>query len=259
MNSTTTLYGIVRLIACIGIILYSNQIIYAQIINIESRRMATDTTGWAGDIGIAVSASKNALSYFTFNGKGHLQFKTENDIWLGIVDYNMVHAGGEDFGKSGFGHLRYNRKLSQLVRFEVFTQGQFNEVSKIDVRYLNGVGFRFKLSQFERAKFYYGITYMNEYEEIIDEAVINKDHRLSSYFSFTLAPEKGITLSNTTYIQPLFNDFQDYRLSNDTRLYFKITGRLNFVTTFHYLYDANPPVDIPNSNYQVDNGLTYGF
>jgi len=259
MNSTTSFSKGFRVLSIIFLLIYCGQNLSAQIINIESRRIVTDTVGWSGDIGISISAAKNAVSYFTFNGKGHLQYKTTNDIWLGLVDYNMVHAGGEDFGKSGFGHVRYNRKLSKLIRLELFTQAQFNEVSKIDVRYLNGVGIRLKLSQFERAKFYYGITYMNEYEEIIDSDFINRDHRMSSYFSFTLSPETGISLSNTTYIQPLVNDFRDYRLSNDTRLFFKITGRLNFVTTFHYLFDANPPIGVPKSNYQVDNGLTYGF
>ena len=111
--------GFCKTFLCILFICCLHIQIQAQIINIESRRIITDTVGWSGDLGISVSASKAAKSFFTFNGKGHLQFKTNKDLFLAILNYNLVHAGGEDFGNSGFGHLRYNRKLSSLL-FKLF-------------------------------------------------------------------------------------------------------------------------------------------
>lgn len=247
-----------KLILVIGVI-FNAYFLKAQIVNIESQRIITDTIGWSGNLGMSISASKNTKSYFTFNGQGHIQYKTEKDLILGILDYNLVNAGGEDFGNNGFAHIRYNNKLSDLVRLELFTQLQFNEISLIKLRSLNGIGLRLKLSQLERAKFYYGATYMYEYEEIKNQADINKDHRLSSYFTFSLKPEKNIQFSNTIYIQPKFADFKDYRLSNDTRLIFNITESLKFITNFNYLFDANPPLGVPKSTYEVRNGLRYLF
>jgi hypothetical protein len=232
---------------------------FCQIVNIESQRIITDTVGWSGDLGISVSASKNTKSYFTFNGHGHLQFKSHKNLFLSILDYNLVHAGNEDFDNTGFGHLRYNRKVSDLFSFEAFTQFQFNEITKIELRSLNGLGFRLKLSQYERSKFYYGLAYMFEYEEVKDVSFINKDHRMSSYFSFTLKPEETVVFSNTTYIQPKLNEFRDYRLSNNTRLVFNITTHLKFVTQFNFLFDARPPEGVPRSSYEVKNGLNYRF
>jgi len=231
----------------------------AQIINIESQRIITDTVGWSGDLGISLAASKNAKSYTAFNGHGHVQHKNHNNLWLFILDYDLVHAGDENFSDSWFGHLRYNRKLGKTIRAEAFFQGQYNEISKIDLRILNGLGVRFKLSDLERSKFYYGITYMYEYEEVADIAEINHDHRLSSYFTFTLKPESNVLFRNTTYIQPLLSDFQDYRLSNDSRLIFSITKQLKFTTTFSFLFDSRPPIEVPNSIYQINNGLNFQF
>ena len=231
----------------------------AQIINIENQRIVTDTTGWSGNLGVTLAASKNTVSYTAFNAQGHIQCKTENDLWLFLVDYDLVRAGDQNFSDSWFSHVRYNRKLGELVRLESFSQAQYNEISKINLRLLNGIGARFKLSDYTRAKFYFGLAYMYEYEEVIADDVINKDSRLSSYFTFTLKPENHVLLSNTTYIQPLFGDFEDYRLSNDTRLVFSITSQLRFSTTFRFLYDSNPPIEVPNSIYQINNGLFFQF
>lgn len=100
---------------------------------------------------------------------------------------------------------------------------------------------------------------MHEYEELSDPEIINKDIRLSTYMSFTLAPEKTITFRNTTYVQPLTADFNDYRLANNTRLRFGITRNLNFTTDFSFLYDSRPPIDVPIINYLEKNGLNYRF
>lgn len=231
----------------------------SQIINIESQRIITDTTGLSGNAGIALAASKFTKSYVAVSTNGHLQYQTPKDLWLFIIDYDLVNAGGENFSNSAFGHIRYNRELSDVVRLELFTQGQFNSVTKIDIRYLNGLGLRLKLSPYERAKFYYGLTYMHEYERLKEPVITNNDSRLSSYFTFTLKPEETVLFVNTTYIQPRLSDFGDYRLSNDTRLVFNVTNQLKFVTTFHFLYDSRPPEGIPTINYQVRNGLSYGF
>ena len=196
----------------------------SQIINIESQRIVTDTTGLSGNAGITLAASKFTKSYAAVSTNGHIQYQTPKDLWLFIIDYDLVNAGGENFNNSAFGHIRYNRELSDVIRLEIFTQGQFNSVTKIDIRYLNGLGLRLKLSPYERAKFYYGLTYMHEYERLKEPSVTNNDSRLSSYFTFTLRPEETVLFVNTTYIQPRLSDFEDYRFSNDTRLVCSVNG-----------------------------------
>jgi len=231
---------------------------FSQIVNIEGKRIATDTVGFAGSLGVNLTASKFTQSFVASNLHGHLQYKTRKDLFLFIADYEVVNAGGEDFNNSGFLHLRYNRKLGKVIRAEVFTQAQYNSVTKLEVRLLNGAGLRFKLSQYERAKFYWGMAAMYEYEQVQDEGTMN-DIRLSTYLTFTMKPEKTVLFSNTTYAQPRVNTFSDYRIANNSRLVFDITSKLKFVTNFSFLYDAKPPIDVPQVNYQIKNGLTYKF
>lgn len=231
----------------------------AQIINMESKRIATDTTGLSGNMGVSLSASRFTQSFVAADVSGHIQWKTTRNIYLLVGNLQIVNAGGESFNNSGFGHFRINRKFSSVIRGELFTQIQYNSVTKITKRILNGVGIRLKLSQFETAKIYWGLAVMNEYEELSDPKIINKDNRLSSYFTFTLAPVKKISLRNTTYVQPKLSDFKDYRLANNTVINFGITDNLKFTTSFSFLYDSSPPIDIPTVNYQVKNGLNYKF
>ena len=231
----------------------------AQIVNMESKRISTDTTGFSGRMGISLSASRFTQSFVSADVSGQIQWKTNKNLYLLVGDFQIVNAGGESFNNSGFGHFRYNRKLSEVVRGELFTQIQYNSVTKITKRILNGIGIRFKLSPHETAKIYWGLAYINEYEEVSEPKIINKDHRLSSYFTFTLTPVDKISFRNTTYVQPRLDDFKDYRLSNNTRLSFGITEKLKFTTIFSFLYDSRPPAEVPSINYQVKNGLNYTF
>lgn len=231
----------------------------AQIINMESKRIATDTTGFSGKVGVSLSASRFTQSFVSADVSGQIQWKSQRNLYLLVGDFQIVNAGGENFNNSGFGHFRYNRKFNDVIRGELFTQIQYNSVTKITKRILNGAGIRFKLSQLETAKIYWGFAVMNEYEELSDPKIINKDNRLSSYFTFTLAPVKTISLRNTTYVQPKMADFKDYRLANNTVLNFGITKNLKFTTVFSFLYDSRPPVEVPTINYQVKNGLNYKF
>ena len=225
----------------------------------ESKRVSTDSTGFTGNMGVSLSASRFTQSYVAADMSSQIQWKTNRNVYLLVGEFDIVNAGGESFNNSGFLHFRYNRKFNEVIRGELFTQIQYNSVTKITKRILNGVGIRLKLSPLETAKIYWGFAVMNEYEELSEPKIINKDFRISSYFSFTLAPVEKISLRNTTYIQPRISDFKDYRLANSTLLDFGITAHLKFTTTFNFLYDSRPPEDVPTINYQVKNGLNYKF
>jgi hypothetical protein len=243
----------------ISIFLLFTSHLFGQVINIEKKRIITDTTGISGNIGVNFSSAKTTRTFTIFSFNGHLQYKTEKNLFLLLGNVDWLKAGDAKFDNRGFAHFRYNYKVNPVVRLEAFTQVQFNRLLKIDQRNLNGLGIRLKLSELERAKFYFGLAYMNEYEVLEEPAEINTDHRASSYLTFTLIPETTVTLSNTTYIQPKLDDLEDYRLNNDTNLSFQITEHLKFVAVLNFLYDANPPIDVPNLVYTVKNGLTYGF
>ena len=233
---------------------------HGQIVNIERERIASaDSVGWFGDAGLNFSTSRTTVSHLSLGINTQVQRKGRKSLLLLLTDFNLLNAGDQEFVNNAFAHLRFNTKVSNVIRWEWFTQIQYNNLTKIDQRWLAGSGPRLKLTPYETAKFYWGVAYMYEYEELIDPALIHRDHRLSSYLSFTLAPVENVTFISTTYVQPLLRDFKDYRLHNENVLILAITGNLSLDIRFQVSYDAAPPEGVPEVIYKSVNGLTYEF
>ncbi len=246
----------------------------AQIVNIERRRIQTDTTGLFGSLHFNFSGSKTTKSIISFGAGTFLELKParkgdpeySRDLWLFITDFNLVSGDNEKFSNAGFGHIRFTRKLGKdhsrlghFVRWENFAQVQYNGLTKIGTRALLGTGPRFKLTDSEVSKFYLGVAYMYEYQELIDPEVILRENRMSSYFSFTLLPEENVSFISTTYFQPVLNNFSDYRLSNETTLTLDITKSFSFSFSFNYNFNSTPPSEVPNNTYYFRNRLEYSF
>ena len=231
-----------------------------QIVNIETKRMQSDTTGWMGSINGNFSLTKNQDQVFSTDVNAHLQYKDLKNLYLILGNYGFLKGADESFINSSFLHLRYNRKFSNLFRWEVFTQWQNNKVTKIDSRFLFGMGPRFKLASSASFHLYVASLAMYEYEkEISDPVVHNRNLRSSSYVSFTWLPVHTIELTSTTFYQPLFRDFRDYRFLNQATLNFKATRNLSLGVTWSYLYDSRPVPNVPRTNYSLTTGLKYDF
>ena len=233
----------------------------AQVVNIERQRIATDTTGWFGEANLSFAAAKTTREILSLFAGGLVEYKSKSnkDLWLFITEFSLITGDNEDFSNSGFGHLRYNRKLNETFRWEAFAQIQYNGLTKIETRNLYGTGIRIKLTPYETAKFYLGVAYMYEYEKNNDPIDFHYDDRMSSYFSFTLLPEENVSFMSTTYMQPRLDRWSDYRLTNETTLHLAVTRKLNLDVTFKYNYDVAPPEGVPNSTYYFINGLALEF
>ena len=235
----------------------------AQIVNVEKKRTPTDST-WVGSIELSFAGSKTTKSTVSIFSGGTLQYKPKNekDFWLFDTKYSLVSGDGEKFSNTGYGYIRYNRRVGDApVKSVAFTTFQYEIKKKINMRANGGAGIRIKLTpeQYKLAKFYFGIAYMSEYEELLEPVDYIRENRISSYFTFTLEPYEGVTFVSTTYAQPRVNEFNDYRLCNETSLNLGITKKLTLSTTFNYNYDAAPPEGVPTSTYYFINGLELEF
>ena len=112
----------------------------AQVVNIERKRIATDTTGWFGSANLSFAGSKTTKSILSLFAGGLLEYKPKSnkDLWLLISEFSLISGDNEKFSNSGFAHVRYNRKLNETFRWEFFTQIQYNGLTKIDTRALGG-------------------------------------------------------------------------------------------------------------------------
>ncbi len=232
----------------------------AQILNAESLRKVTDTSGFSGAASVDFALKRNVNDFVTLGSDIHLQYKNKNHLALFKNDVNFQKIEGEKFENSLISHLRYNYKFRPRSIWEVFTQGQYNKINLIEFRGLVGTGPRFKLTNSEKYKFYLGTSAMFEYEELIDGFTpIQRSFRNSSYFSFSLYPSEHISIISTTYYQPLFKDVSDYRISSQSSLLVGLFTNFSVKLSHTFVFDAFPAVGIPNSQYEFKTGIAYTF
>lgn len=233
----------------------------AQIVNIESIRKVSDTSKWSGNASLSLNLTKNKNRIFNLMNTVHIQYLYKKNFILFINEVNFKEANSNSLVDKGIQHLRYNYKVSNSFAWEVFLQSQYDEISEIDFRGLIGSGPRFKLSKSNDYNFFLGTSVMYEYERIENllEDVRHNDFRNSSYISFSLFPKDNISIVSTTYFQPLLKQFNDFRISNDTKMVIGIIKNLGFNIGFKYLYDAFPAIGVPKEQYKLTNGLTYSF
>jgi len=231
----------------------------AQVVNVESKRFLNDTNGFVGKIDFNFQLTQNTQQIINLGNNVHLQYQKGRSRFLLINDLNFVKAGSTNFVNAGFQHFRYNYKVVNRLTWEAFVQSQYNPILRLDLRLLAGTGPRFKLVKNNTLRLYAATLYMYEHEDISGETSQFNTHRLSSYVTFSLSLGENVDFASTTFYQPNLQNFQDYRIANDSSFELLINKKLNFRTGFNLLYDTRQPSGIPNLVYTLRNGLSFKF
>ena len=196
--------------------LFVSESTFSQILNAESLRKVTDTSGFSGSASLDFQLKRNKNDFFTISSNIHVQYKMNNHLVLLKNDVDFQKIEGEKFSNSLISHLRYNYKITPTLAWEAFLQGQYNKVNLINFSGLAGSGPRFKLTQSENYKFYLGTLLMYEYEEVLDNVTpIQRDVRGSFYISFSLYPTEHISIVSTTYYQPKIEQIKEINFTED--------------------------------------------
>ena len=228
---------------------------FSQIVNMEDKRYHTDTTGWAGSVGGSFALTNYGQKVFDVDANAHVQYKSKKSLYLFLGGYGFLKGDQQSYVDYGFLHLRYNYKLTKVLRLEAFTQLQQNTITKIQYRYLIGAGPRFKLVERPKIKLYLGILPMYEIEKETGVAKHITNWRCSNYLSFTFIPNKQTEFTTTTYYQPVMFDAGDYRLLNQSTCKIKAGKKIAVVIRYNYQYDASPAGGITHENYNFGTGI----
>ncbi len=236
-----------------------------QVVNIENRRMQTDSVRVAGQATMLFHYTENNSQRLLVSRNAlALQLKSRNlrDLWLVLLNADLSLANGTAFSKAAFAHLRYNRKLGSQLRWEIMGQWQYNRLLGIQTRALLGSGPRIKCVSRPGGVAYFGSIYMLEYEKTAGDLVVERfDHRMSAYFSasFDLPSWLPGELVSTTYYQPRLDQFSDFRISHETSMELRLTAKLKATLRYSFLYDAAPPVGIRSRAQSFEQGLMLKF
>lgn len=232
----------------------------AQILNAESLRKVTDTSGYSGSAAINFAVKRNTRDFLTFSSDIHVQYKMNKHLVLLKNALAFQKIEGADLENSNILHIRYNYKIADRFTWEAFGQLQKNKINLIAHRTLAGTGIRFKMTRSEKYKFYLGTLAMYENEKLSDGITpVQKNLRNSTYLSFSLYPRDNISLISTTYYQPILKNFSDYRFSNQSSLGVEMFKNVSLNLSYTFTYDTFPAIGIPSSQYDFSTGIAYSF
>lgn len=232
----------------------------AQIVNIENQRIKGDENGFSGNFDLSLSIIQNTKSIFQLGNRNRLYYKKDKHSAMLLTDLLIVKSKNDDFANSGFQHLRYayHSQRYNFLYLEGFQQAQYNRVQLINLRLLLGGGARMKILDKDSAAINLGTFMMAEHEEEVN-GTINQIIRYSLFLSFDFQFTKTFGVNCITYYQPGVFNTQDYRLSIETSMRIGITEKLAFKMSYNLIYDNEPSVSVPKTNYILKNTFSYKF
>ena len=186
----------------------------------------------------------------------------KEQLFLLSLAASLKKSEGNEIEKNSFSHLRYRFYFNDIFSWEVLTQLENDRFKKLKYRGLLGSGPRVekKISGNFGADF--GIAALIEWEKIdaiMGERVNYRDYRLSSYFGLAYKVEKNAELRSRFFFQPLFNEFEDYKVFFQTTLSLSFNKKFSVFLTYNLIGDSNPPGDVKNWDRAFKTGLNISF
>ncbi len=214
--------------------------IFAQVVNIENKRIYDDTSGWSGTVDASFSAQQTRDLLFSLNFRTLAQYKTRKHFFLLLNDFGYS-KGDVVYANRGMSHFRYAYRIKNGPwKWESYFQIQYNQLLLQRNRSLAGTGLRWKIYDNNQIRFFTGSSFFFEYEEIQPYTEFNHGVRWSNYLSwFINKPTYAFTA--VTYYQANVQDFKDYRLSGQYTFLFKLKKNLDFKFEFSNNFDSKPP------------------
>jgi hypothetical protein len=235
----------------------------AQLVNIETKRLQTDSTRFVLNADFAFNHSNNdGVSVNQINGTLTTQLKSKDlkRTYLFLGNYRLIDADEGNLQNSWFLHTRFNYKFNQLLRFEAFLQGQYNQLLVVEQRNLVGAGLRLKWMNRVNFSGYLGNSYMYEVEYSDRAGTTEYNHRNSTYLSVSyLSKSKNFSVTNTVYYQPLYKNLKDYRLLEQFRLDIPLAEWFKVFTIYDYYFDSKTPLNTREYTSQLQIGVGLSF
>ncbi|MBZ9629988.1 DUF481 domain-containing protein [Salegentibacter sp. LM13S] len=235
----------------------------AQLVNIETKRLQTDSTRFVLSADFAFNHSNNdGVSVNQVNGTLTTQLKSKDlkKTYLFLGNYRLIDSDEGNLQNSWFLHTRFNYKFNQLLRLEAFLQGQYNQLLVVEQRNLVGAGLRMKWMNRENFSGYLGNSYMYEVEYSDRAGTTNYNHRNSTYLSVSyLSKSKNFSVTNTVYYQPLYKNLEDYRILEQFRLDIPLADWFKVFTIYDYYFDSKTPLNTREYTSQLQIGIGFSF
>lgn len=234
------------------------------IVNVEDLHFNDAGIGSSGSVSLDVSGAKGNEDKSQI-GMGFL-YRLAQEQTTDIVSSNYHYGKTSDIRDSNnaFLHLRHIHDINDTKAWEVFTQVEKNEFTRLKLRSLLGGGLRKKLIDDKSYRQYMGLGLFYSVERLDQAAVTNEESeqrhtRVNFYTLNRWIWSKNTKLYATLYAQPVINDWKDYRLLGIASLKVAIDTHLSLKVNYTITRDSEPPALVKKNDIRYFTGFEYQF
>ena len=233
--------------------------------------------GFSVGLDATLSLARGNIETFDLTGAGRVQYQTlypvaelspgqppdlpflKQRVFLaGSGRYTDV--GGEPVVSQTYLHTRWTGMWHPRVGSDAFLQYQNDRFFRLQRRMLAGAGVRVEIVHHPALLWWGGSAYMLEYERInvqpgAADAPETLSHRWTNYLTERLRISDAVLLQSTTYWQPRFDDFTDFRVLEVVEGMAKVTEVLGFGLTLSVLHDSAPPTGVKTTDLRLATNI----
>ncbi|MCF7801897.1 MAG: DUF481 domain-containing protein [Candidatus Marinimicrobia bacterium] len=239
------------------IICLSAPLLHGQI-NTEKLRQSAWEEGWNVRVGLDLSFRRGNVEKTDYLLDGVLGWRRGDHLVFGKILGEFEDASGSQIYNAAFVHLRYNLHLKTPITPEIFTQYQFDKSLKLNTRFLIGSGIRLEGNVTKNLYMAFGTGYMWE-QENYEQDISLTTPRWTNYMVVNWHPKPPVSISNTLYAQPAFDEFSFIRILNEGSLRVELTRHIVLRMTLNYRYDSDPMFQLRKYDISLTNGLEVRF
>jgi putative salt-induced outer membrane protein YdiY len=233
-------------------------------VNTETLRKSDLEKGFHNNIQFRLGLNAGNSEYLKLKSKFRLDYVADNYYTFGVIEYQRGLQADELFINKGFAHFRYINTFLKSIRWEIFTQKEFNDFIRLRDRNLAGMGLRksfmFMQKKHSHINLHLGVGFMWENEELdLDPVTETNIIRSTNYVSANWKIDDRLQLIHINYFQFDVENPSDFRLLAESTLHFSITKAFHFQTSLEFRYDSEPPLFIKKYDLELTNGVTFAF
>lgn len=233
-------------------------------VNVEAVRGDAERYGVSGQVEASVTGRTGNTEGIIAGGSGRIQLHAGRHMSFLYGSGNYTRLNQKTSIAKAMAHLRYNYELRSWLWAEAFGQVEHDKFRRLTNRELIGAGPRLQVFETESLDVFYGTSYMAEWENVNladgDTAdALTLHHRWSHYLSLSISLTDAFTAGSTTYVQPRFDRFEDYRILNENYVEAGITDVISTKVSTWMRHDSEPPDDVKRTDFLITNAFVAKF
>lgn len=222
------------------------------------------TQGFESKLALDISGKNGNTQKIKAGLGARAQWYKESGTQFAVFNYEYGESSNIKDTDKTFFHYRNIMYSGDNLAWELFTQLESNEFTRLKLRALLGGGIRWEVLKTPDQKAYIGVGAFRSKEELdsaalVTDAGVTYANRLNTYLVYKLSITEHSRLVNTLYYQPDISEPSDYRLLEQFGIQMDITENLSFKLSIDMAHDSESPQLIENTDTSYNTGFEYNF